>query len=36
MSVSPAPKRVKAESDGSGWITLRTPALKVKVVMPEK
>jgi outer membrane protein assembly factor BamB len=36
MSVSPAPKRVKAESDGSGWITLRTPALKVKVVKAEK
>ncbi len=36
MSVSPAPKGVKANDDGSGWITLRTAALKVKVVKAEK
>jgi hypothetical protein len=36
MSVSPAPKGTKPDHDGSGWITLRSPALKVKVVEAEK
>jgi hypothetical protein len=36
MSVSPAPKGTKPEHDGSGWIRLRSPALKVKVVQAGK
>lgn len=32
MSVSPAPKGAEPLSSGSGWITLRCPPLKVKVV----
>jgi len=36
MSVSPVPKGVKADEDGSAWITLRSPPLKVKVVEAQK
>jgi hypothetical protein len=36
MSVSPAPKGTKPNDDGSGWIRLRSPPLKVKVVEAEK
>jgi hypothetical protein len=36
MSVTPAPKGTKADDDGSAWITLRSPPLKVKVVEARK
>jgi hypothetical protein len=36
MSVSPAPKGTKPDDDGSAWITLRSPPLKVKVVEAKK
>lgn len=36
MSVTPAPKGTKPDDDGSAWITLRSPPLKVKVVAAEK
>lgn len=36
MSVSPPPKGSEPSGFGSGWITLRSPPLKVKVVGAEK
>jgi WD40 repeat protein len=36
MNINPAPKGTKANYDGSGWVTLRSQPLRVKVVQAEK